>query len=330
MWGQPDESLKASMTKTWDSTNVSVERLCELMSDLPVILDDTKRSNTKYIGSKLYLITSGQGRGRGSKNGLRETQSWRTILISSGEASAVSYSNDAGIRARILTMRGLPFGNQPDSELVNQINLTLKNNYGHAGRMFIEWLLDNQSRWSEFKPRLNEIITGLSPSNGAESRLAEKAALIVLVGELAHEALQLPWKFRNPIKKIWSKIREEAKELDIHIRGARNLYEWAVSNPRRLYGSHIKNDHNEVITPSQGWAGKWDYNNDWKYIDFIPKFAREILKKDEFDYDSVIEGLKSSNLGSDHQIRIDKQKVRCIRITRKAMTDDLNPDDLMI
>ena len=256
VWGQPDESMNSSMTRTWDATDVAVERSCELLSDLPMILDDTKRAKPEVVGRKLYMITSGQGRGRGSKAGLRETQSWRTTLISSGEAAAVSYTQDAGVRARILTLRGSPFGSNSNMEMVNKLNITIKNHYGHAGRLWIKWLLDNKDRWDGFKERLDELRLSFNPTNGPESRLAEKAALIALTGELVHEALELPWEYSNPIKLVWDKIKSESKELDIHIRGARSIYEWAVGHSTSFYKQHKKDDFSEPIyRPMDGPVG---------------------------------------------------------------------------
>ena len=332
VWGQPDEALKSSMTRTWDSTNVAVERLCEVLSDLPMILDDTKRANPKMLGSKLYLIISGQGRGRGSRSGLRETQSWRTILISSGEAAAVSYTQDAGARARILTLRGFPFGSKPNRDLVNKLNQIIKNNYGFAGRLWVQWLIENQGRWESFKERLNELIITFEPSNGVEARLAEKAAVIALTGELVHEALKLSWEYSEPINKVWKDIKEEAKDLDIHIRGARSIHEWAVAHSTSFWGQHetktitTKSDFNEKtgmkeipVMPHNGWAGKWAGGN-WKEIYFVPIQLKKICQETDFDYGAVTQGLIDSKLGSpDHLIRIDGKRVACFKILKLAL-----------
>lgn len=324
VWGQPDEGAGASMTRTWDSTNVSVERTCELLSDLPMILDDTKRAKPAAVGSKLYLVTSGQGRGRGSKTGLRETQSWRTVLISSGEAPAVSYTNDAGARARILTLRGFPFGTEPNRELVNELNLAIKNHYGHAGRLWVKWLIDNHARWGSFKERLDELTLKLNASKNGEIRLAEKAAIIQLTGELVHEALNLPWEYSDPISKVWSKVKEEAQELDIHIRGARSIFEWAVGHPTSFWGLHKKDNDGNPVVPPNGWAGKWDKVYDpWAFIYFIPRQLEEICKKSDFDYGAVIQGLIDSKLGSPkHSVRIHESRVKCFKILRSALTGE--------
>ena len=331
VWGQPDEGLKPSMTRTWDSTNVAVERFCELLSDLPIILDDTKRANPKAVGSKIYMITHGQGRNRGSKAGLRETQSWRTTLISSGEAAAVTYTTDAGAMARLLTFRGSPLEIHPIRNFVNEVNSVIKSNYGHAGKIWIKWLLDNKDHWENFKEELERIKAMLAPSTGVEARLAEQFAIILLTASKARQALDIPIGIIIlNIDKIWNKIKEGATEVDIHIRGAKSVYEWAVANSTSFWGQHKKDKGDNPVVPPNGWAGKWENYNDgaWEQIYFVPRQLEEICKRAGFDYGAVIQGLTDSGLGSpSHAIRINGKRIQCFEILKSALTGHSgNPD----
>jgi uncharacterized protein (DUF927 family) len=324
VYGQPDESLSSSMTRTWDSTNVAAERICELLSDLPMILDDTKRSKPWAVGSKIYMIISGQGRGRGSKAGLRETQSWRTTLISSGEAAAITYTTDAGARARLLTFRGSPFGDTANHELVNEVNSVIKNNYGHAGKIWIKWLIDNKNHWGSFREELEVIKSKFNPTTGVEARLAEQFAIIIFTSLKAKIALDIPnFSIMSNLRKIWGQIKEEAGEIDIHVRGARSIYEWAVSNPTSFWGQHKKDNNDNLIVPNNGWAGKWeqDENDDWDCIYFVPRQLEEICKRANFDYGAVTQGLIDSGLGSPgHSIRINEKRIKCFKIIKSALT----------
>lgn len=322
-YGQPDDDLKPSLTRTWQSTNVGLERICELLSDLPTILDDTKRSKPGTIGSNIYMITQGQGKIRGSKSGLRETQYWRTTLISSGEAAATTYSTDAGARARLLTFRGSPFGDTPNHHLVNEVNSVIKNNYGHAGKIWIKWLIDNKEHWGSFREELESIKAKLNPTTGVEARLAEQFAIIILTALKTKIALDIPnVSIMSNIKKIWGQIKEEAGEVDIHVRGARSIYEWAVSNPTSFWGQHKIGNDDKPIEPHNGWAGKWkkDENDDWDCIYFVPRQLDDICKRANFDYGAVIQGLIDSGLGSPgHSIRINDNRSKCFKILKSAL-----------
>lgn len=324
-YGQPDEANGSSMTHTWDTTVVGAERLCSILCDLPVILDDTKRQKPDRVGSILYGVIHGHGRMRGSKTGSQRTASWRTVLISSGEAAAISYTQDAGARARLLTLRGNPFGKEPQPELVNAINFAVKNNYGHAGRMWIQWLIENEDQWPRFKERHIELAQALKPTSEVESRLADSAAVIQLAGELVHRALNFPWRYHDPISIVWDSIKSEAKEIDIHIRGARAIYDWAVAHQNSFWGCHKISKHRdsdgEPIEPTGGWAGKWEKETgSWEHISFIPSQLKKIMKELGFDYEAVRAGLVDSEMAWGSQPWINGDRIRVLTISKEALT----------
>src|SRR5215212_8643622 len=116
VWGNPDERGTNTVLHTWDATRVWVERASATLDGLPLLLDDTKRAKQRsLVAQTIYDVVQGRGRGRGSPKGLRRSGSWRTILLSTGEAPATSFTEDAGTRARILTLWGSPFGNSDES-----------------------------------------------------------------------------------------------------------------------------------------------------------------------------------------------------------------------
>ena len=113
VWGCPDEMAHESTIHSWDSTPVWLERTASLHSGIPIILDDTKRARKPaVVADMLYLFANGRGRGRGNLQSLELGGSWRTVLISSGEAPATSFTQDGGTRTRVLEVRGLPFKGQ--------------------------------------------------------------------------------------------------------------------------------------------------------------------------------------------------------------------------
>ena len=338
VWGQPDEGHGSSVTHTWDSTQVGVERLCAVMCDLPVILDDTKRAKADKIGDIVYGIISGQGRGRGSKKGLQVTQSWRVTFLSSGEAPIIAYTNDAGVRSRILTIRPLPFEDCYKQDEVANLNQVIKANHGHLGRRWIEYLQSIKDEWSTFKEILSDLVcTEFKPRTNVESRLAEKAALLRLVELLLMKGFGLDWEFNNPAHKLWKNIRTEAAETDIHIRAAWTLYDWAVSHQTQFVGQHksekSKNDDGPPIEPAGGWAGRWDSTereadhsdereDAWEHIDFKRDTIIKVCRLAGFDDGAVLDGLKASGMAEDTRTRILGKAVQVFRIKR----EDLMPN----
>lgn len=337
VWGQPDESHGASVTHTWDVTQVGVERLCALMCDLPVILDDTKRGRAEKIGDIVYGIISGQGRGRGSKRGLQATQSWRVTFLSSGEAPIISYTRDAGVRSRILTIRTLPFSDSLKQDEIANLNQTIKSNYGHMGRQWIEYLQSAKSEWPEWRELLSDIVCNeFKPRTNIESRLAEKAGVLRLTELLLSRGFSLNWAFDNAAIQLWKSVRTEAAETDIHIRAAWTLYDWAVSHQTQFVGQHKKEKakdrgDGDPIEPAGGWAGRWDsreYRDDedwdersdaWEHIDFKKDTITRVCKQAGFDDGAVLDGLKASGMAEQAKVRIMGKPVNVFRIKKEDL-----------
>jgi hypothetical protein len=202
MLGDPDEKHPASVVQSWDATKVWIEKAAAMLNGLPLILDDTKLAGTgknkefaaAEISQVLYQIAQGRGRGRGSLNGTRSTGSWRTILLSTGEQSAVDFTGDGGSRARVISFWGLPFEKADETtvSIVQEINLAVKENYGHAGPKVIEFILKNQSEWALWKSEYQRMRTKFTLMAGSDSvviRISDNFAFLATVIPIIHAAL---------------------------------------------------------------------------------------------------------------------------------------------
>lgn len=147
VWGAPDERASAAAIATWDATRTFFERASAVLGDMSLICDDTQRAkNDRMIAQTIYDVCSGRGRGRGSLEGLRAVDTFRTVLISSGERRLSDYSPDETARARVLECWGAIF-NRTDAEtgaVVTRISEAVRENYGHAGRAWIQFLIANR------------------------------------------------------------------------------------------------------------------------------------------------------------------------------------------
>src|SRR5262249_9142027 len=131
-WGCPDETQQSAALGTWDSTRVWIERHSNVLHNIPLILDDTKRARRNQVGQTLYDVANGRGRGRGSVKGTQASGTWQTLLISSGEAPITSFTEDGGTRARVLVVWGSPFGGNDDAtaQTVQGVSETICENFG--------------------------------------------------------------------------------------------------------------------------------------------------------------------------------------------------------
>lgn len=299
-WGNPDEKDPETAMGTWDSTRVWIERASASLNNLPLILDDTKRARyPASVGQTLYDVASGRGRGRGSKLGIGRVGNWSTVLLSTGEQPATSFTEDGGTRARTLVLWGPPFGSTDEETalIVDKLNLGLLHNYGHAGPRLIQYLLDNQEKWDEFRTRYyqhREKYLGMAKGDPVLGRFADAFAVLTLTAQLVTEAGVVPWDYENPIKPLWEALSAETTEADRAKNALDLIVSWVSANEHAFYGRERRDQNGNPIPPPGGFAGRWDdegpllEDNEWTFIAFYPHVLKKLLKDHNHDPDSIL------------------------------------------
>ncbi|MTI95193.1 MAG: DUF927 domain-containing protein [Firmicutes bacterium] len=343
-WGNPDERADGSALWSWDVTPVWVEQTCRILNGLPLILDDTKRARRPANVAKiLYDVTSGRGRGRGSLKGMRRTGTWSTVLLSSGEASAVSFTQDGGTRARVLTLWGAPFGaaNEETGQVVQGIENGVKANYGEPGKVLVQWLLKNRPMWPKIKEAYKNAQADYldrSSGNSIAGRLAAYFAVLQVVADIADVALKLPWDFQDPVAQVWEQLINEAEEGDRAKSALDNVFSWAVANQRQFCGRAPTGLYGP--TSNISYAGRWDSGSDWEWIGFFPHKLKEILENQGYESDPVIrvwrerdwiETDAGENKRMTKRVRCEGNLVRMIIVRRDALdiNDDIGNNDIL-
>ncbi len=331
-WGNPNEHARASVVGTWDATRVYIERTSAILDGLPLILDDTKQAKVpKVVAQTIYDVVSGRGRGRGSTQGIRKSGSWSTILLSSGEAPATSFTEDGGTRARTMVLWGLPFGqaNSATGVVVNELNLALRNNYGHAGPKFVRHLLEHRSRWDEWRAEhrcIESEYLRRAGDNPVAGRFAGYFAILDMASLLTHDALDLPWECKDPVEALWVDLVHEATDADRAKSALAMVLSWSHSNEHTFDG-RLQTDNNVGYRiPNQGITGKWESSESWSFIAFFPHKIKELLTASGFDAEAVVRTWRDRDwldLDSDRkrmtkQIRINGEKSWAVVVNRSA------------
>ena len=292
VWGNPDERAPSSALATWDATRVWIERASAALNNLPLLLDDTKRArHAKVVSQTLYDVASGRGRGRGSLTGLGRSGSWSTVLISTGEQPATSFTEDGGTRARVLSLWGSPFGvvGEHIGQLVADLDLRVRENYGHAGPRFVQYLLEQD--WERLKrvhTKWKRRYTKKAKDDPVLSRMADYFATLRLTAMLATSAGVLPWKDFDPVGPLWDTLAAEASEADRAEQALRLVLSWAESNQHAFHGRERKDNNFEPIPPPGGHAGKWEPDEDWEQLAIFPHKIKTLLEDHGFDAESTL------------------------------------------
>jgi hypothetical protein len=183
------------LVASWDTTGVGVERYAALAWCLPLILDDTKRAKDKEaLAGMVYLVTGTQGRIRGSQDGgLRHTVDLRTVLLSTGEQAVTSYTEEAGARARTLSIEGLPFGvDSPAArEAGDLIDVATLDHHGHVGPAVVAYAIAHRESWPYWLARWRAVRDTYGAATGPAARAGQYLATLTIAAELAEAACGL-------------------------------------------------------------------------------------------------------------------------------------------
>jgi hypothetical protein len=329
VWGKPDERAPDGALWSWDATRVWAERASAVLSGLPLILDDTKRAKARgMVAELLYSVANGRGRGRGNTHGLARTRTWRTILISTGEAPATSFTQDGGTRMRCLELRGIPFG-RDDADtrrLVDLLNLGIQAHYGHAGPLFVRWLLREREKWEAvakfYRKTCERLATEAGTAEGG--RFAQYGAAIEVAAGLVHKAFDLPWEFAEPLRAVWEGVIADATDAAGEVRALRDVLSWASARNQAFYGRHQVDRDGNARMPSNGWAGRWNSGDDWQYLAFFPTQLHRALSDLGYEPEAIIPGWRErgwldTELGRiTKKVRADGEPERMIVIHRFA------------
>ena len=191
VWFDPDSNQRGM--STWKSGIIMIEKRLNLVRGLPVVLDETRVvKSADIVDQILYQVPMNQGAARGG--GWASQLPWHTIVISTGEQPALSFTSHEGAAARVLSLRRAPFGlggaqSGEDAKAVTEI---VTEHHGTAGPAFVAKLADTLAEDdgpARLRKRHQELIDRHKAAMGTDiaRRRAPLTAALHLGAILAHE-----------------------------------------------------------------------------------------------------------------------------------------------
>jgi putative DNA primase/helicase len=262
---------------------------------------------------------------------MQRTGHWRTVLISSGESRATSFTEDGGTRARVLTISRMPWikADGETGKLVNQIDAGVKANYGWFGEHFVTLLALLKVEWDTWKQEYAELRVAYQKRTGNNSvahRIADYFAAIQMAAKLAHALVlpSLPWSYEEAsqaLDTLWEDLVAEAAEADRAKAALEHVHSYAQSHESEFFGRC------EGRPSYKGLAGRWDKDENWAFIAFYPHTLKEIVQKEDFEWDAVRQSWRERGwLETDKdrftkKMRVGRENSNLIVIRRRAFDD---------
>lgn len=266
IWGNPG---MGKLVRTMNMTSNSMLNTAAFLNNLPFAGDELQTIKSRFgdYDQLIMQITEGINRGRMTYDKMEETKTWNCAFLFTGEESCTHIGSGGGVKNRVIEVEVT----SPlfEAQCGNETTSIVENNYGHAGKKFIEHIskIDN----SELVRKFRLLSAELTRIAGTTEKQASSMALMMLADQLACECV---FEHETPITfDIAAKYLINADEVDV----AERAYQWLVD--------HIaKNNIRFDLTDNRGelW-GKIEGN----IVLFNVTVLEKELKNENFDYNAV-------------------------------------------
>lgn len=270
VWGNPK---MGGLVKTMNMTKNAIMRNAAFLCSIPFAGDELQTIKDKWSGNfdqLIYQITEGVDRGRArAYGGVEDTKTWKNSFIFTGEEPITKVNSGGGSKNRTIEIA-------IDGPLVDDghyVSSVVQENYGFAGRRFVEYLQGQETE--TIIARYREIFDELCKLDTTDKQAMAMACLL-LADEIAvklffmdEEALQI-----DQVKQYL----QSAYEVDVAERAYQSVLNWAAKNPVRF------EDPKAPDSPNKGevW-GKIDET----VLVINRDVLLEYLDKNGFDYTAV-------------------------------------------
>lgn len=277
IWGNP--SGRGFISES-NSTGNALEVKLNTLNNLPLLIDDlSKTNNTEKLTDLIYLLCAGGGKGRLDRNTrARQTSTWSNAILTNLERPLASDTMRAGAINRILDFAvadGDIFQNP------NKIVSILSDNYGHAGKMFVEAL--QQIGTDEIKRIVEEQRQRIVKASGG-IKLEDKQVIPASI-LLASDEISGRYIFRDEVRLDLQYIVRSLKASD-QVGECERAYQYIFDQ----VAIHARN-----FTDSDDFADVWG-KDDGDQVSIIDAKLTEFARQGNFDKSQFLSWCESKNL----------------------------------
>lgn len=290
-WADPSE--KGDGTFSWRTTIFAIEKRLNLVRGLPVLLDETRVvTKPEMVDEVLYQVSKNHGKAR--SGGYPSLLPWSTVVISTGEQPALSFTSHQGASARVLGITRPPFGKgtTENGQAAVTVGRAVDENYGHAGPLFVAHLRDTLATpggRADLVARHRDLTEKLRGPNDLSSRRAPLVAVLALAADLCRR-----WKIAPgltmPALEVWLDLFAADEATDNRPEMALDAaMEWVAANSFALwYPKCTRRD------PPGGWIGRTVKVGDKTTVAVLPGRLKTAMERAGITLDTVLPAWKEN------------------------------------
>lgn len=308
VWGNPEFG---KLVRSLNSTQVALGRTAAFLHSLPFAGDELQiiKNRWENFDQLIMFLTEGIDRGRGrAYGGIEELKEWRCCFLFSGEEPITKTGSGGGVKNRVVEI-------ECEDVVIEDGNTTsnfLRQNYGHAGK----WYIENLPSKSDLQAQYKEIFQQIVKECDTTDKQAMAMSTLLLADKISAELI-----FEDEPLTI-SDIKEflqSKSDVDVSARAYDWTIGWIARNTRRF--SDI--DNNGEI-----W-GKLDVNDNTCLV--LKDVLAEHLHHAGFSYDAVVrkwaanEWIQKNNRGKNYfQTHVYGIKGNYVKINLKSNKEEIS------
>lgn len=227
VWAKP--SFGEYVT-TFNSTLVGQEMMATFLNSLPMCIDELQiqsSAGVRDFDKIIYQLSEGVGRTRGAKQGgLQKVNTWKCCFITSGEQPISNTNSGGGAVNRIIEI-------EVEEKVYKELPLLcekINQNYGFAGREFIEWL-QVDGNIEKINDLQKSYYKELLKSDSTEKQAASASAILAA----DHIATELIFQDGNNLTvEDMAKIMTKKDDVNVNSRAYDYILELVARNPNKF------------------------------------------------------------------------------------------------
>ena len=259
VWGNP---ALGSYIQTFNATQVGQERTAAFLNHLPFCIDELQLTKDSHGRSNfdVYQLAQGVGRSRGKKNGGVEiTPTWSCCFLTTGESPIFGNSAGAGAVNRVIDIECTA----GDAVIKDgqRISGALKQNYGFAGRIFVEKLYSSESTLEQVRAVYADNFNELRQGDSTEKQAMAAAAIITA------DFLASLWIYQDDGETLLtaeeiSKFLASREAVSAGKRAYDYLCDWVASNVNHFYSGEFVpgNDSYGILEYGKAYVNRSIFN----------------------------------------------------------------------
>lgn len=215
-YGAPT-SKEGGLICKWNGTQNGIVAQLANHHGLPVALDEASMNRMKDFTETIYLLAEGSEKARMTKElALRERRTWSGVIFSTAEHSLQKKANqNTGLKVRLFE-----FGNifwTTSAEHANQLKVGLLENYGHAGPLFSQFLINTgkETVMDTWRKWATICLESMTIRDAFSHRIADKLALVMATAELVNQTFDFTLNLDEMLDMLVGMEQQSAGQRDI-------------------------------------------------------------------------------------------------------------------